>query len=41
LLDKWLTDTEALFPVSDMDLHVPKSQQRTDIVAYLSLAAGR
>ena len=38
-LDKWLTDTDALIPGNDMAFHVPKPEERTDIIAFLRAAA--
>jgi len=35
LLDKWLTDTEALVPDNDMSFRVPSQDERRDIIAYL------
>ena len=34
-LDKWLTDTDALVPGNDMAFHVPKPEERTDIIRFL------
>jgi cytochrome c len=34
-LDKWLTDTDALIPGNDMAFHVPKPEERAEIVGYL------
>ena len=38
-LDKWLTDTDALIPSNDMAFHVPKPEERTDIIAFLRATA--
>jgi cytochrome c len=41
LLDKWLTDTEALVPDNDMSFRVASRDERRDIIAYLkSLSRG-
>ncbi len=34
-LDKWLTDTDALIPGSDMAFHVPKPEERAGIIRFL------
>jgi cytochrome c len=34
-LDKWLIDTDTLVPGNDMSFHVPKAEERTDIIAFL------
>jgi len=35
LLDKWLTDTEALVPDNDMAFRVPNADERRAVIAYL------
>jgi cytochrome c len=40
-LDKWLTNTESVVPDNDMDFHVPKSDERADIIEYLRVSSGR
>jgi cytochrome c len=35
LLDKWLTDTEAVVPDNDMSFRVPNADERRDVIAYL------
>ncbi len=35
LLDRWLTDTEAVVPENDMSFRVPNGDERRDIIAYL------
>ena len=40
-LDKWLTDTESVVPNNDMTFHVPKDQERTDIIEYLRMSSGK
>lgn len=34
-LDKWLTDTDSLVPDNDMAFHVPKVDERADIIRFL------
>jgi cytochrome c len=34
-LNKWLTDTTALVPGTQMDLRVPSRVEREDVIAYL------
>jgi cytochrome c len=38
-LDRWLTDTESLVPDNDMDFHVPKADERADIIEYLRVTS--
>jgi cytochrome c2 len=38
-LDRWLTDTESLVPDNDMDFHVPKTDERADIIEYLRVTS--
>jgi cytochrome c len=33
-LEKWLTDPDQIAPDTKMDFHVPKSQERADLIAY-------
>ena len=40
-LDKWLTNTESVIPDNDMDLHVPKADERSDIIEYLRVSSGK
>jgi cytochrome c len=40
-LDKWLTNTESVIPDNDMDFHVPKADERADIIEYLRVSSGR
>jgi cytochrome c len=35
MLDRWLSDPEMLVPDTKMDFHVPKAQERSDLIAYL------
>jgi len=42
-LDTWLTDTQSLVEDNNMDFHVPKAEERAEIIRYLkaiSLSAG-
>ena len=41
LLDKWLTNPESLVPDTDMEFHVPKADERADIIRFLRLSSGR
>ena len=41
LLDKWLVNTESLAPGNDMDFHVPKADERADIIQYLRVSSGK
>ena len=34
-LDQWLTDPDALVPGNNMEFHVPKAQERLDLVEFL------
>jgi cytochrome c len=34
-LDRWLTDPDSLVPDNDMEFHVSKAQERSDLIAYL------
>jgi cytochrome c len=34
-LDRWLTDTERMAPGNNMDFHVPKADERADIIEFL------
>ncbi len=38
-LDRWLTDTESVVPDNDMDFHVPKSDERVDIIEFLRVSS--
>lgn len=40
-LDKWLIDTESVIHDNDMDFHVPKEDERADIIEYLRASAGK
>lgn len=34
-LDQWLADPDAMVPDNDMEFHVPKADERRDVIAYL------
>jgi cytochrome c len=34
-LEKWLSDPDVVVPDTKMDFHVPKAQERADLIAYL------
>jgi cytochrome c len=34
-LERWLTDTDDAVPGNNMDFHVPKAQERKDVIAFL------
>jgi cytochrome c len=38
-LDRWLTNTESVVPKNDMDFHVPKSDERADIIEFLRVSS--
>ena len=40
-LDKWLINTESVVPDNDMDFHVPKADERADIIEYLRVSSGK
>jgi cytochrome c len=40
-LDKWLIDTESVVPDNDMDFHVPKADERADLIEYLRVSSGK
>jgi len=40
-LDRWLTDPGAMVPGNNMDFHVPKPQERRDLISFLKEEAGR
>jgi cytochrome c len=39
-LGQWLTDPDALVPGNNMDFHVPKAQERQDLIRFLKEEAG-
>jgi cytochrome c len=41
LLDKWLINTDAVVPDNDMDFHVPKADERADIIQFLRASSGK
>ncbi len=40
-LDKWLVNTDAVIPDNDMDFHVPKADERADIIQFLRASSGK
>ena len=40
-LNKWLTDPDSLVPDNDMEFHVPKPDERADIIRFLKAASGK
>jgi cytochrome c len=34
-LDRWLTDPDKFIPDNDMDFHLAKAAERSDVIAYL------
>lgn len=40
-LDKWLTDPDSLVPDNDMSFHVPKADERADIIRFLKATSGK
>jgi cytochrome c len=36
-LEQWLTDTQSLVEDNNMDFHVPKAEERAEIIRYLKL----
>jgi cytochrome c len=40
-LNKWLTDPNSLAPDNDMEFHVPKPDERADIIRFLKAASGK
>ena len=39
MLDRWLTNTESVVPDNDMDFHVPKADERADIIEFLRVSS--
>ena len=37
-LDRWLTDTESVVHDNDMEFHVPKADERADIIEFLRIS---
>ncbi len=40
-LDKWLINTDSVVPDNDMDFHVPKADERADIIQFLRVSSGK
>ena len=40
-LEKWLTDPDVLVPGNNMEFHVPKAQERLDLVEFLKESASK
>jgi cytochrome c len=40
-LDKWLINTDTVVPDNDMDFHVPKANERADIIQFLRVSSGK
>jgi cytochrome c len=40
-LEQWLTDPDTLVPGNNMDFHVAKAQERTDLISYLKQASSK
>ncbi len=40
-LEQWLTDPDSLVPGNNMDFHVAKAQERTDLISYLKQASSK
>jgi cytochrome c len=40
-LEQWLTDPDAFLPGNNMDFHVPRPQERRDLIAYFKQSAGK
>jgi cytochrome c len=38
-LERWLSDPDMLVPGNNMDFHVPKAEERLDLIAYLKRSA--
>jgi len=41
LLEKWLADPDSLVSGNDMAFHVPKAEERADIIRFLRVSSGR
>jgi cytochrome c len=41
MLDKWLTDTDAVVPGNGMDFSVKKMEERAEIIEFLKSGAAR
>jgi cytochrome c len=40
-LEQWLTDPDAFLPGNNMDFHVPRPQERKDLIAYFKQSAAK
>ena len=40
-LDRWLADPDTLVPGNNMEFHVPKQQERRDLISYLRQSSGK
>jgi cytochrome c len=40
-LNQWLTDTQSLVEDNNMDFHVPKADERAEIIRYLKLVSSQ
>jgi len=40
-LDKWLVNTDSVVQDNDMDFHVPKADERADIIQFLRVSSGK
>jgi cytochrome c len=40
-LDRWLVDTESVIPDNDMTFHVPKADERADLIQFLRVSSGK
>jgi len=41
MLDRWLTNPDAVIPDNDMAFHVPDPRERADIIEFLRVSSGR
>ena len=41
LLEKWLADPDSLVSGNDMAFHVPKGEERADIIRFLRVSSGQ
>jgi cytochrome c len=40
-LDRWLVNTDSVVPENDMDFHVPRADERADIIQFLRASSGK
>ena len=40
-LNRWLVDTDSVVPDNDMEFHVPKADERADIIQFLRASSGK